>query len=159
MRRVGLVAALAFALVATANCAAVRADPFESYNPDFVNDCVAAAGADEAALRACLGAGARPCIEAEGSSTMSDVLCWDREATTWSELIERATNDMATRHTYRDPQRLAAANTAWTAWAEAECEYWAWEEGGGSGEQVDRVQCEARVSADRAITLIVAAGR
>ena len=74
MRRVGLIAALAFALVATAQCAPVRADPFESYNPDFVNACVAGAAADEATLHACLGAGARPCIEAEGSSTMSDVL-------------------------------------------------------------------------------------
>jgi uncharacterized protein YecT (DUF1311 family) len=70
--------------------------------------------------------------------------------------MNRATNDMNTRHTYRDPQRLAAANTAWEAWAEAECDYWAWEEGGGSGEQVDRVQCHARVTAERAITLIVA---
>jgi hypothetical protein len=157
MRRVGLIAALVLALTATAQCAPVSADPFESYNPDFVNDCVASGGTDEATLRACLGAGATPCIEADGSSTMSHVRCWDHEATTWNELIERATTDMATRHTYRDPQRLAAANTAWAAWAEAECEYWAWEEGGGVGEQVDRARCQARVNADRAITLIRAA--
>ena len=84
MRRVGLAAALAFAFVVIAQCAPVRADPFESYNPDFVNDCVAGAAADEAALRLCLGASATPCIEAEGSSTMSLVLCWDHEATTWN---------------------------------------------------------------------------
>ncbi|HYD74312.1 MAG TPA: lysozyme inhibitor LprI family protein [Candidatus Binatia bacterium] len=149
-------AAIVLAL-AVLTCAPGHADPFESYNPDFVGDCVAAAGADESVLRACLGAGATPCIAAEGSSTMSYVLCWDREATTWREMIERAANDTTTRHGYRDPQRLAAANTAWEAWAEAECEYWAWEEGGGVGEQVDRARCQARVNAERAITLMVAA--
>jgi uncharacterized protein YecT (DUF1311 family) len=156
MRRVGLVAALAFALAATAQCAPVRADPFESYNPNLISDCVATAGTGEAAVRACLGAGATPCIAADGSSTMSYMLCWDHEATTWRELIERAANDMSTRHSYRDPQRLTSANAAWETWAEAECEYWAWEEGGGSGGQVDRARCHARVNADRAITLIAA---
>ena len=149
-------AAIVWAFVVL-GCAPVQADPFESYNPDLINACVTAAGVDETALHACLGAGATPCIAADGPSTMSYMLCWDREATQWREIIERATNDMTTRHGYRDPQRLAAANTAWEAWAEAECEYWAWEEGGGSGEQVDRARCQARLNADRAIALIVAA--
>jgi uncharacterized protein YecT (DUF1311 family) len=56
----------------------------------------------------------------------------------------------------RDPLRLERANAAWNAWAEAECEYWAWEEGGGSGEQVDRVQCLAQITAARTISLLVA---
>jgi hypothetical protein len=159
MRRVGLVAALAFALAVIAQCAPVRADPFESYNPAFVNGCVAAAGADQEALRRCIGVGAEPCIVADGSATMSHVLCWDHEAGTWRELMQRATETMNTRHTYRDPQRLADANKAWETWAEAECEYWAWEVGGGTGEQVDRAHCQARVSAARAITLIAAAAR
>ena len=148
--------AIILALVVLA-CAPVQADPFESYNADFISDCVSGAGADEDALHACLGAGATPCVAADGGATLSHVLCWDHEATTWRELIERATNDMGARHAYRDPQRLAAANTAWEAWAEAECDYWAWEEGGGVGEQIDRARCHARVNAERAITLIVAA--
>ncbi len=148
-------AAIVLAFVVLA-CSPVRADPFESYNPDFVQTCVTAAGVDPDALRRCVGAGAEPCIVADGSATMSHVLCWDHEATTWNELIERATYDIATRHTYRDPQRLAAANAAWEAWAAAECEYWAWEDGGGVGEQVDRARCHARINADRAITLMVA---
>jgi hypothetical protein len=156
MRRVGLVTALAFALAATAQCAPARADPFESYNPDFVQDCVAGAGADQDALRRCVGVGATPCIQTDGSTTSSHVLCWSHESDTWRGLMVRATESMNTRHTYRDPQRLAASNAAWETWAEAECEYWAWEEGGGVGEQVDRVRCHARITAERAITLIVA---
>jgi uncharacterized protein YecT (DUF1311 family) len=156
MRRVGIVAALVFALVATAQCAPVQADPFESYNPEFINRCVSGAGADRTALGACLGVGATPCIAAEGSSTMAYMLCWDHEATQWRDVWQSTTRDMNTRLTYRDPQRLAAANTAWEAWAEAECEYWAWEEGGGSGEQVDRARCYARLNAERAATLISA---
>jgi hypothetical protein len=156
MRRVGLVAALAFALAATAQCAPVRADPFESYNPSLVTECVAGAGADSDSLHRCIGAGATPCIQADGQTTSSLVLCWSHESDTWRELMARATESMNTRHTYRDPHRLAAANASWEAWAEAECEYWAWEQGGGVGEQVDRVRCHARVTAERAIALIAA---
>jgi len=155
MGRVGVVAALAFAAIA--QCAPVRADPFESYNPDLIGGCVAAAGTDEAALRACYGAGASPCIAADGSTTNSYILCWSHEAGTWRELIQRAMTERNARYSYRDPQRLAAADAAWEAWAEAECEYWAWEEGGGVGEIVDRAECRARVNADRAIALIRAA--
>ena len=66
MRRVGLAAAVAFAFVATAQCAPARADPFESYNPDFVNDCVAGAAADEAALHACFKQALWPLAEEYG---------------------------------------------------------------------------------------------
>jgi hypothetical protein len=156
MRRLGIIAGLAFALAATVQCAPVSADPFESYNAELVTACVASAGAESAALHQCLGAGATPCIAAEGASTMAYVLCWDHEATTWRELVARASTDLSARQSYRDPERLAAANTAWEAWVEAECSYWAYEEGGGSGEQVDRARCHARVNADRAITLITA---
>jgi len=156
MRRVGLMAALALALVATAQCAPVRADPFDSYNPDLVGGCVAGAGAAEEALRRCIGAGATPCIAADGGATSSHVLCWSHEGDTWRGFMNGAISELNMR-AYRDAQRLATANAAWEAWAEAECDYWAWEEGGGSGEQVDRVRCQARVTAERAITLIAAA--
>jgi hypothetical protein len=154
MRRLGIVACLAFALAAITQ--PVRADPFESYNAALVPACVASAGADSTALQACVGSGATPCIAAEGASTMAYALCWDHEATTWREVVTRASTDLSTRQSYRDPERLAAANTAWEAWAEAECNYWAWEEGGGAGEQVDRARCHARLAAERATALITA---
>jgi uncharacterized protein YecT (DUF1311 family) len=153
MRRVGLVAALALASAAFAQLA--HADEFESYNPDFVQTCAEGAGADQAALHRCIGVGATACIQADGGATMSHVLCWSREAETWRELMNGAISDLNTR-AYRDAERLAAANAAWETWAEAECDYWAWEEGGGAGEQVDRARCLARVTAERAITLIAA---
>lgn len=111
-------AAIVLALVGLA-CAPVQADPFEAYNRDLVGECVSGAGADEGAPRVCLGAGATPCIAADGSSTFSHALCWDHEATTWNELIQRAANDVTTRHNHRGLQRLAAANAAWAAWAQA----------------------------------------
>lgn len=154
MRRLTLVVGLMFALAATAR--PVSADPFESYNAELVPACVSSAGVEEAALRQCIGAAATPCIAAEGASTMAYMLCWDHEATTWRELVTRASSDLSARQSYRDPARLAAANAAWEMWQESECDYWAWEEGGGSGEQVDRARCYARISAERAIALITA---
>jgi uncharacterized protein YecT (DUF1311 family) len=156
MRRVGFMAALTFASAAIAPCAPVRADEFESYRAEPVQACVENAGADLDALRRCIGAGAGPCIEADGAATSSHVLCWSHEADDWRARMQRAADHLNMHHTYRDPQRLAAANAAWEAWAEAECEYWAWEEGGGVGEQVDRARCAAHVTAERTITLIAA---
>ncbi len=74
----------------------------------------------------------------------------------WEHLAPAALR-LSTTQPHHSAERLQAANEAWSAWAEKECDYWAWEEGGGVGEQVGRVRCHARVTADRAITLIVAA--
>lgn len=149
-----VVVVMALAVLA---CTPVRADEFESFNPAPLDACIAAAANDRAALRACLGAGARPCIEAEGGVTHGYVLCWSSEADAWRARMTGASAYLANYVSYRDPQRLAAANAAWEAWAQAECEYWAYEEGGGVGEQVDRVECLAEVTAERAIDLIMAA--
>jgi uncharacterized protein YecT (DUF1311 family) len=152
----GRAAAALVLAMSMAHCAPVGADEFESYEPQRVESCLESAGVAEEVLRQCIGAGARPCIEAEGGATHGYVLCWSHEAGTWQSRLERAARDLNERHADRDPQRLAAANAAWQAWADAECEYWAYEEGGGVGEQVDRARCIARVTAERAIDLIVA---
>lgn len=145
---------LALALLA---CTPVRADEFESYDAAPLNACIdAAEDDDEVGMRACLGASAIPCIQAEGGATNGYVLCWGNEAGTWRERMDAATAHLNASGSYRDPERLTAANAAWEAWAQAECEYWAWEEGGGVGEQVDRARCIARVNAERAIALIIA---
>jgi len=158
MRRL-FAAAVFMALAACASPRPAHADPFTSAQPGLLHACVDAAGAQREALEGCLGALARPCIAQEGPSTMAEVLCWSAESQTWDQIIAAATTRLSAREQYRDPQRLAAANQAWAAWLEAECEYWAWQEGGGSGEQVDRVECAARMSAERAIALIAAAPR
>lgn len=146
-------------LTLLATCATPRADadPFEAARPELLRTCVDAAGASREALTQCAGALARPCIAEDGGATSSEVLCWSAEAHEWRVLEAHAQTRLAEVQPYRDPARLAAADTAWEAWADAECEYWAWEEGGGSGEQVDRARCHARVSAARAIDMMLAA--
>lgn len=154
MRQLCIACALALTACATPQA---HADPgVVQANTERLTACVGSAGADRTALEACKGVAAQACIEAEGGATMAHVLCWDSEATAWRELMSAATTRLAASASYRDATRLDAANAAWASWAEAECEYWAWEVGGGVGEQVDRVRCAARVSADRAITLIIA---
>lgn len=151
MLRAGVVVALV--LMA---CAPAAADEFESYNGAPLAACLDGAGAAGDAMRRCIGLSARACVDAEGASTNGYILCWSHEADDWRERMNEAAAYLNTNRTYRDPQRLSNANKAWENWAEAECEYWAHEEGGGIGEQVDRVECWTRVTAERAITLIAA---
>jgi uncharacterized protein YecT (DUF1311 family) len=148
--------ALTLAVLSFAANSSAFADPFESPRPDLLRACVAEAGAERSAVMACLGASAHPCVATEGGATMGYMLCWDAEATTWRELIAEASAALTTQMSYRSPEQLAAANEAWSRWADAECEYWAWEEGGGVGEQVDRARCHARVSAERVAALLEA---
>ncbi|WP_167755857.1 lysozyme inhibitor LprI family protein [Vitreimonas flagellata] len=145
----------ALALIIAASTTPVAADTMETH-PEVLRACVAAPDATREALAQCIGAEARPCIIAEGPGTMSEALCWNAEAETWDALINEATTALTERAPYRDPSRLKRANTTWAAWADAECEYWAWEEGGGSGEQVERVMCAARLRAQRTIELMLA---
>jgi uncharacterized protein YecT (DUF1311 family) len=151
MLRAGVVVALALL-----TCAPAQADPFESYDGAPLATCLESAGAASDAMRQCIGLSARACVTAEGGSTDGYNLCWSHEAEDWRARLDAAADYLNTNHTYRDPHRLANANKAWERWAEAECEYWAYEEGGGVGETVDRIQCWTRVTAERAITLIVA---
>jgi len=151
-----LAVALALA-ISTAQCAAVRADEFEAYRPERVLSCVEAAADDRNALRACVGASANPCIDEEGESTMAYVLCFSSEAETWRGLMDAAMARVSAEQTERDPQRLSRATSAWETWMETECEYWAWQEGGGSGEQVERASCALGLTAERAISFIAAA--
>lgn len=146
---------LALLALALASCAtpAAQADPLPA-DPELLNACVANA-IDEAALRQCRGAVARPCIEIEGSNSLSDVLCWSAEADAWRGVIDATMQRISAKQAYRDPQRLANAHQAWQAWVESECEYWAWEQGGGSGEQYARVQCAVDRAAERAVSLIL----
>lgn len=157
MRR-AVVAILTIVLAACATQPA-SADPFESAQSQLLDACVQSAGASREALQQCVGVVANPCIVTDGSATSSHVLCWSAEADAWRTHLDRAMTRLNETQQYRSPSRLAEANKAWAAWLDAECEYWAWEEGGGSGEQVDRARCHARRTADRAISLITTADR
>jgi uncharacterized protein YecT (DUF1311 family) len=147
-----LLFALAFTLAACATLTA-RADPLPA-DPQLLRTCVTQAGEDRAVLARCNGVVARACIEAEGGpNAMSDVLCRSAEAGIWQALIDEET----TRITAADPvdgELLASANQAWTQWRAAECNYRAYEYGGGAGEQYDRVVCDLDLASARAIDLI-----
>ncbi|HVK82287.1 MAG TPA: lysozyme inhibitor LprI family protein [Verrucomicrobiae bacterium] len=138
-----------------ASATPVGADPLET-DPALLRTCIAAPHTTREQLSQCLGAQARPCIETQGGGAMAEALCWNAEVDTWDALINQASVAFSARASYRDPHRLKRANNDWAVWAESECEYWAWEEGGGSGEQIERVMCAARLRAHRAIDLMLA---
>lgn len=85
---------------------------------------------------------------------MTDVLCRSAEVDVWQALIDESTSRI-TAADAADGQLLAAANQSWTQWREAECNYRAYEYGGGSGEQYDRIVCHLNLTSARAIDLIV----
>jgi uncharacterized protein YecT (DUF1311 family) len=151
MRRLLLACALVLTACATSQA---HADPLPA-DPELIRTCVTQAREERAALQLCPGVVTRACVESEGGpNAMSDVLCRSAEADIWQALIDQATM----RITAADPvdgELLAAANASWTRWREAECEYRAYEYGGGSGEQYDRVVCHLDLTSARAIDLIV----
>src|SRR5262245_38237231 len=146
MRAILALVAIA-ALVACASPAA-RADPLPA-NAEGLRACVSGAGAEREALERCMGVSANFCVEEMGPS--ASALCWWAEGDIWRELISETSARLNQTQGFRNPELLSHANETWSAWAEAECSYWSWEEGGGSGEQVDRSRCHARTSAERAI--------
>lgn len=146
--------ALAFVVAACASPHA-HADPLAA-DPQILRSCVLDAGKDRDALEQCVGQLTRSCIAEEGgSNSMTDVLCRSAEADVWQTLVEENTARIAAADPV-DGELLATANAAWTQWREAECSYRAYEYGGGSGEQYDRINCHLRLTASRAIDLITA---
>ena len=144
--------ALAFVVTACATPHA-NADILQA-DAQILRTCVARAGQDRVALQQCYGAMTNACVEAEGgSNAMTDVLCRSVEAETWQVLVEENTARI-TAADAADGELLAAANQAWTLWRDAECSYRAYEYGGGSGEQYDRVVCYLDLTSARAIDLI-----
>ena len=143
----------ALALLAAA-CATptARADEIAA-DPQLAQTCVTEAGADYAALERCKGVVANACIEAEGPSTMSLVLCWSAEYAVWRAMIETSTARIEAADAEKGI-RLQRVNEAWQAWLDAECDYFSYEFGGGSGEQVERVQCAVVLTHRRAIDLL-----
>jgi uncharacterized protein YecT (DUF1311 family) len=130
------------------------ADPIQA-DPELLTACVTRADGDRAQLDLCRGVVARPCIEAEGVGTMSEVLCWSEEYAAWRKTVD----DVAVRIAANDEERgarLRRANEAWSAWLDAECAYRSYEYGGGSGEQVDNVRCAAELATERAINQLAA---
>src|SRR5688572_26523633 len=113
MRVAGFVIVAALAACATPQHAA--ADPFEAAHPELLRGCVEDAGVERAALEACVGALARPCVAEDGGATSSHVLCWSAEHDVWRALISEAEAQMNARESAKDPARLAAANAAWAA--------------------------------------------
>lgn len=145
--------ALAFALSACAT-PAVHADAL-SANPEILRGCALDAGKDRDALEQCVGLITRHCTAAQGgANSMTDVLCRSAEADVWQALIDENTTRIAAADAV-DGALLVGANQAWMHWREAECNYRAYEYGGGSGEQYDRIDCHLRLTATRAIDLIV----
>jgi uncharacterized protein YecT (DUF1311 family) len=149
-----IIFALAFVLSACATPSA-NADVLQS-DPDILGACIAQARQDRAALEQCKGLMTRACVEAEGgTNAYTDVLCRSDEMLAWESIAPERTEAIALADPV-DGELLAAANDKWQDWREAECNYRAYEYGGGSGEQYDRAVCYVDLTAARAIDLITA---
>lgn len=151
MRR--LLASFAFALASLA-CADAAADPEPDYTGAVV-DCVAAAGADEAALQACRGLSWRRCgDEGDDVTTHGMVMCASAEGDAWQRVMTASLNRINTaRPDLTGP--LKEAQDGWRRYVFAECSYRVARWGEGSGARVALASCYADLTAERAITLLV----
>ena len=146
MRRRLLVLALSAlgASVGTAQAADTRPD---------IAACLAAAQTMEA-MRQCKRIVFKPCVAEPDyrESTYGLVMCNEREGKVWHALLEARTAELKKR----DPHRAAAlqaADAAWRAWLEPECNYHRSEAMGGSAETVITTECKSDLTAERVILL------
>jgi len=120
-----------------------------------VTACVAAAGADAAALNACAGAAWTPCSETDGGATTHGmVMCHAMEAGAWTIEMQRALSRLTAARP-ETASALDAAQADWQAYRDAECSYRVSRWGEGTGARVVLSGCLARMTADRAIALIL----
>jgi uncharacterized protein YecT (DUF1311 family) len=105
-------------------------------------------------MRQCKRSVSTACIaEPENKdSTFGLVSCNDREGKEWRAVLDARTAELRKRDAYR-AEAFDAANTAWRAWVEAECDFHRAEAEGGSAEGVITTECVADLTADRAISL------
>jgi uncharacterized protein YecT (DUF1311 family) len=115
--------------------------------------CLTAAPTIEA-LRACKRMVFKPCVKEPEhmQSTQGLVMCNLREGDQWNELLKARTGEFKARDKYR-AEALAAADAAWRAWVEVECDFHRAEAMGGSAEQVITAECHSDLAADRVISL------
>lgn len=125
----------------------------EAKRPPNIGSCLNAAQTLEA-MRACKRIVFEPCVQEpeHHQSTMGLVMCNDREFVQWDALLKARTAELKARDAYR-AQALTAADAAWHAWREVECEFHRAEAQGGSAEQVITMECGSDLTADRAILL------
>jgi len=115
--------------------------------------CVSAADGDAAALRACRGAIAQPCLDSDsGYTTYGMVMCFSAEAEAWESVINDALERLAAAGPDLAPS-LAASQEAWRAYRDAECSYRVNRWGEGSGGRVALAACIADLSVERGIAL------
>lgn len=114
--------------------------------------CVAAAGIDEAGVRACQGVSAQPCHD-RAIATHDMVMCAAGEGQAWDQVIAQS----LVRLSAEEPGRAIALTDAQAAWSDyraRECSYRVARWGEGSGARVALASCMAQMAADRAADLI-----
>ena len=119
-------------------------------------------GAASAEAR-CVGLLSVSCMNRpEGETTIGQSACLLREASAWESVMHASLDDLAERVAARDAAQtplgdaarlLSRAQTAWDAYAEAECGYAYGLWGEGSFRQVAGADCRLNVVARRAIQL------
>jgi uncharacterized protein YecT (DUF1311 family) len=145
MRVVLIVLALAGASVGSAPAAPLRQSDIAA--------CVAAAATMDT-MRACKRIVFKPCVQEPDNrdATYGLVMCNEREGAQWHALLEARTAELKKRDAYR-AEALTAADAAWRAWLEVECNFHRAAAMGGSAESVITTECKSDLTAERMILL------
>jgi uncharacterized protein YecT (DUF1311 family) len=140
-------------LVATLVALALSESAVAAPRGGKIEACVNAAQTMDA-MRKCKRIVFEPCYKEPDhmQSTHGLVMCNSREGDEWQALLESRTVALKKRDTYR-AEALTAADAAWRAWIEVECNWHRAEAMGGSAEGVITTECISDLTADRVILL------
>lgn len=154
----------ALALVLVGGAATAQPAPAQPYAPDFFA-CLDA----EPQAQTCIGRASQPCFRAEpdGETTIGMSMCLAMEGTLWEQELSRTYFEAIVLLRQRDrrnaevfeerfsgaAEALAASQSTWRAWAEAECRLAYAEAGSGSIRNLTAGSCDLRLAAERLMRL------
>lgn len=137
-----------------AACAAPGAAQSHLAPEDPIGSCLAAAGIDLPARRACIGVISAPCMdEPFGSSTAGMIGCAERERAAWERIRDAAAQHLRSRETPSQIAALDAALTEHASWTQARCAYAASAMEGGSLARYLAAECLRTATAELALEL------
>lgn len=158
----GLIAALAaFLTLAVPNADAYEFPPVDAEVAARVEACVDRAIYQNSDSSACIGMVFDAC-EGNAGTTYSMSACFSQEHEFWQSMIARTFETLSEQYRTSDrrsvmdeplSESLAKAQTAWSAYAEAECQFAYDKFGTGSVRHIEASACKRNLAAERAISL------
>jgi uncharacterized protein YecT (DUF1311 family) len=120
----------------------------------LVRECLATLSARGAPARVCMDIVTRSCAtQPDGDTTAGAAACEERGRYAWITLLAEVSAALEDGMSNTERERYAAAQDAWAAFRDAQCAYEAALFEGEALQSAERIACERRLTAERAVAL------